>query len=222
MFRRNPNYFLVAANLVPVVGVWAFHWDPIEIFTVYCLETILVGIFQIVRLTIAGVARKTDIWYNREARTRVSWIVFILFFLAHYGIFVAVQMGIFFSVSGAADYYQINLSNFFVKWPLLLSGDSILLLGVFFVAYGFAMLRDFIISKQYKTVPMMLLMFQPYLRIFIQQLTVILGSMFLVFGAGKIFITVFALVKTFFELYLNYDGLLSRATAYLKERSGKQ
>jgi hypothetical protein len=67
----------------------------------------------------------------------------------------------------------------------------------------------------------MLLMFQPYLRIFVQQITVLLGSMFLVFGAGKIFILVFAMVKIFFELYVNYEGLLNKVVADLKKDDKK-
>ena len=64
---------------------------------------------------------------------------------------------------------------------------------------------------------MMQLMFQPYGRIFIQQVTVILGSMFLSFGAGKIFIIIFAAVKIFFEVFVNYDGILNKAMEENKE-----
>ena len=63
---------------------------------------------------------------------------------------------------------------------------------------------------------MMQLMFQPYGRIFIQQFTVILGSMFLTFGAGKIFILVFAAVKIYFEVFVNYDGILNKTMEDMK------
>jgi len=54
-------------------------------------------------------------------------------------------------------------------------------------------------------------MFQPYGRIFIQQVTVIVGSMFLSFGAGKFFILIFAAIKIFFEVYINFDLLFKKA-----------
>ena len=54
-------------------------------------------------------------------------------------------------------------------------------------------------------------MFQPYGRIFIQQVTVILGSMFLSFGAGKIFILVFAAIKIFFEVFIDFENLIKKA-----------
>jgi hypothetical protein len=60
-------------------------------------------------------------------------------------------------------------------------------------------------------------MFQPYIRIFIQQVTVILGSMFLTFGAGKIFILIFAAIKIFFEVFLNYEGVVTRQMEKLEK-----
>ena len=213
---------MIAANLLPVVGAWFFGWDAIEIFTVYCLETIIIGFYILVKMAIVTVYRKQDDWYNQGTKTRVSGLFFMLFFLVHYGMFVAIQMGIFFAVSGMEDYYHISFFNFFSKWPAIISTDSLVMLAVFFVGYGFAMVKDFVMTRQYRTIPMMILMFQPYLRIFIQQVTVILGGLFLQFGAGKIFITIFALVKIFFELYLNYDALIRKANMDLKKESGKE
>jgi hypothetical protein len=214
MFKRTltpSDFFIIVPNLLPVIGVWFFGWNPKGIFIVYCLETIIIGIFNLVKMGIVTIYRKTDTWYNEGRQTKQSGLLFMFFFLVHYGIFVAVQMGIFFAVSGIADEYHIGFFSFFYKWPQLLSSDTWLLLGVFFLAYGFRTVRDFVLTREYKTIPLMLLMFQPYPRIFVQQITVLLGSMFLVFGAGKIFILIFAIVKIFFELYVNYGGFLKKA-----------
>jgi hypothetical protein len=137
------------------------------------------------------------------------WL-FMLFFLMHYGLFVAVQMGIFFGVSGIGDQYGISFFNFFSKWPSLLTNETYIMLGVFIVSYGFRMINDFILSGEYKTASLSYLMFQPYGRIFIQQITVILGSTFLSFGAGKLFILVFAFIKIFFEVIVDFNGIIRR------------
>jgi hypothetical protein len=92
----------------------------------------------------------------------------------------------------------------------------------FSISYAFDFLWNFIRPKEYKTVSMTLLMFQPYMRIMIQQFTVILGSMFLVFGAGKIFILVFAAAKIFFEVYVDYKGILNKTMAEMQKKSGQQ
>ena len=125
--------------------------------------------------------------------------------------FVAIQMGIFFSVSGIGDENGITFWNFFSKWPTLLTNDAYIMLGAFIVSYGFRFTTDFILTGDYKTSSLGYLMFQPYGRIFIQQVTVILGSMFLSFGAGKVFILVFALIKIFFEVIVDFDLIIRRS-----------
>jgi hypothetical protein len=225
MFKRTltqSDYFLIAANLLPVIGALFWNWNPKEIFLVYCLETIIIGILNLVKMGIVTAVRKTDTWYNQGSSAKKSGLFFMLFFLMHYGLFVTVQMAIFFGASGIGDRTDLTIFNFFYKWPQLITNDSVIMLATFAIAYGFKMIYDFIRSGEYKTMPMMLLMFQPYGRIFIQQFAVIAGSMFLSFGAGKIFIIVFALVKIFFEVYINFDRILGKAMADMKKESGKE
>ena len=96
------------------------------------------------------------------------------------------------------------------------------MLAGFIISYGFSLVYNFILPGVYKTVSMSLLLFQPYMRIFIQQFAVILGSMFLSFGAGKAFIIIFAAIKIFFEVFVNYDGILSQTMNDMKKESGEQ
>jgi len=131
-------------------------------------------------------------------------------------------MSLFFEVSGIGKEYHINVFNFLQKWPSLLSVDALIMLGVFFFSYAFKMINEFILTKEYRTISLMKLMFQPYARIFIQQVVVILGSMFLSFGAGAVFIVIFALVKTYVEIFINYEGLLDKAMKDMERESGKK
>lgn len=215
------DYFLIAANIVPIIGAWFFNWDARQIFMVYALETVIIGFFTLIKMAIVTAVRKKDTWFNEGKSMQVSGIFFMLFFIAHYGLFVAVQTGMFVQVSGISSDFQIGFFDFFLKWPQYLGKDAYYMLGGFVISYGFSMLWNFVRPGLYRTVPMSLLMFQPYIRIFIQQFTVILGSMFLVFGAGKIFIIIFAAAKTFFEVYIDYDGILKKSMADLLKKSGQ-
>ncbi len=207
------DWSLIIANLIPVIGVWFLNWSAKEVFLVYCLETIIIGLFTLLKMLITGLfARKKDIWETKGgAVTKQPFWFFMLFFIVHYGIFVAVQMGIFFGVSGLGDEYGITFFNFFSKWPSLLTSEAYIMLGVFVLSYGFRMTSDFILTGDYKTSSLGYLMFQPYGRIFIQQVTVILGSMILSLGGGKVFILVFALIKIYFEVFINFDLLIKKA-----------
>lgn len=211
------DWTLIIANLLPVYGVWFQHWSPKEVFLVYCFETIIIGFFTLLKLLITGLIKRKDNWQNQGSTTKQPFWFFMLFFVAHYGLFVAVQMEIFFGVSGLGDEYGIGFFNFFSKWPSLLTKEAYIMLGVFITSYGFRMTNDYILSGEYRTASLGYLMFQPYGRIFIQQVTVIIGSMFLSFGAGKIFILVFALIKIFFEVIVDFDGIIRRSAKELKD-----
>jgi hypothetical protein len=218
----NSDYFLFAANLIPVIGAWFFGWDPKQIFMVYALETVIIGIFNLLKMAVVTTVRGSDTWYNEGSRVQKSGIFFMLFFLVHYGMFVAIQTGMFVQVSGIGKDFHIGFFDFFLHWPQYLGKDAYYMLIGFFISYGFDFLWNFIRPKEYRTVSMTLLMFQPYMRIFIQQFTVILGSMFLVFGAGKIFILIFAAAKVFFEVYVDYKGILNKTMAEMQKKSGQQ
>lgn len=206
------DWSLIIANLLPIVGVWFFNWSAQEVFLVYCLETIIIGIFALLKMLITGLIKKTDEWQTTGgASIKQPFWFFMFFFVIHYGFFVAIQMGLFFAVSGIGDQYGITFFNFFSKWPSMLTNDAYIMLAVFVVSYGFRLVMDFILPGEYRTASLGYLMFQPYGRIFVQQVTVILGSMLLSFGAGKVFILVFALIKIFFEVFIDFDGLLRKA-----------
>lgn len=212
MFKRTihpSEYFLIAANILPVIGVLAWGWSPIEVFIVYCLETIIIGILTLVKMGIVTITRNQESWQTAGGKSVKPGLALMIFFIFHYGMFVAIQMGLFFSVSGIASKANIGFFNFFYKWPSLLNKDALIMLIAFFFCYGFKMLVDFIFTGKYKTATLAGLMFEPYIRIFIQQFTVILGSIFLTFGAGKIFIIIFAMIKIAFELFIDYGKIIN-------------
>jgi hypothetical protein len=205
------DWSLILANLVPVAGVLFLNWNVKEVFLVYCLETIIIGLFTLLKLLITGIIKKKDDWQNGGTTFKQPFWLFMLFFLVHYGMFVAIQMGLFFTVSGIGNQHGITFFNFISKWPTLLTGDTYFMLSVFIFGYGLRMINEFILSGEYRTASLGYLMFQPYGRIFIQQFTVITGSMFLSFGAGKIFIILFAAIKIFFEVFVDFEGLIKKA-----------
>jgi len=205
------DWLMIIANLVPVYGVWFLQWNAKDVFLVYCFETIIIGFFTILKLTITGIIKKKDDWENGGTTSKQPALLFIFFFFFHYGMFVAIQMGMFFSITGIGNDIQLSFSNFFYKWPQLINKEVMLMLGVFIISYAFRNLNEFVLSGEYRTISMGYLMFQPYGRIFIQQATVIIGSIFLSFGAGKIFILVFALVIIFFDVFIDLEGLIRKA-----------
>ena len=93
------DWSLIIANIIPVIGVWFLNWSAKEVFLVYCLETIIIGFFTLIKLFIAGISGKTTDTWETQSGSKLKQPVwfFMRFFMVHYGLFVAIQMGIFFS-----------------------------------------------------------------------------------------------------------------------------
>jgi Family of unknown function (DUF6498) len=213
------DLLLIVVNLIPLYCVWFEGWNASQVFLVYCLETVIIGLVTVLKMAcITLFVKKTDVWQNGGSSTMVSGWFFILFFIAHYGFFVFVQTQIFFSVSGLITGH--TLLGSYSKIPALLGDNGKLLLLIFIVYYSVQNFIEFFMTGNLKAISMGRLMFEPYIRIFVQQFVVILGSMFLSFGAGKIFILIFVVVKIFFELFINYNRLL--AIAEKRERLQKE
>lgn len=213
MFKRKltiPDFLLIVVNLIPLYGVWFEGWDAKEIFIVYCLETVIIGIVNVVKMACITIfVRQKDLWENGGGTSMQSGWFFIFFFIIHYGFFVFIQTQLFFAVSGMIPNGSMLMK--YSKIPALLGDNGKLMLLIFIAYYTMQSIFGFFSSGAYKTISLGRQMFEPYIRVFVQQFVVILGSMFLTFGATKIFILVFIVAKIFFELFINFDRLLAVA-----------
>ena len=217
------EWLVVIVNLIPVFGVWFLGWSAVEAFIVYALETLIIGFMTILKLGIATIAKGKDTWYNKGETTRVSGLFFIFFFVMHYGLFALVQSTIFAQSAGITP-PNSGMMYFFFHWYEYINQDIAIMLAGFVISYFFRILLPFVRKRQYLSFPMMLIMFQPYGRVFVQQFTVILGSMFLGFGFDKGFILVFAVAKAFFEGLIDFDGVIQKSMDDMIKESevGKQ
>ncbi len=215
MFKKKISYgdaFIIIANLVPLFGVWFGGWDPRQMFLIYCFETIIIGGYNVVKMIIVSLLPNTQKLQTKSRASAIAASLFlILFFIVHYGFFVFIQTSIFAGVSGLTTINYFSPLSFIPGLFDLITKDTKLVLYCFILMYGLKMVTDFLLTGTYKNTSLTILMFQPYLRIFVQQFVVILGSMFLAFGAGKYFMVVFVLVKIYAEVYFNYDRYLEVA-----------
>lgn len=212
------DYFLIFVNLIPLYGVWFEGWSASQVFLVYCLETVIIGLVNVIKMACVTIfVRSKDVWENNGSSSMQSGWFFIFFFILHYGFFVFIQTQIFFAVSGLLPAGSLLIK--YSKIPALLGTNGKLLLAIFIAYYTLQNAFGFFGKGIYKTISMGRLMFEPYMRIFVQQFVVILGSMFLTFGAGKIFILIMVTVKIFFEVYVNFERILRIAEKKEKQHT---
>lgn len=210
MFKRKltpGDLLLIVVNLIPLYCVLFEGWSASEVFLVYCLETVIIGVVNVLKMACVTLfVKKSDVWENGGSTSMQSGWFFIFFFIIHYGFFVFIQTQLFFAVSRLIPNgsFLVNYS----KIPALLGHNGKFMLLIFIAYYTAQAFFDFFMKGNYKTISMGRLMFEPYMRIFVQQFVVILGGIFLGFGAGKIFMVVFVAAKIYFELFINFNRLL--------------
>ncbi|MEJ7611566.1 MAG: DUF6498-containing protein [Ferruginibacter sp.] len=205
MFKRRLSFsdvFLILINLVPLYGVWFESWNPIEVFIVYCLETVIAGLMTIVKMAMASYFAEQPQTTGSKKPNRFALALFMIgFFILHYGIFVFVQTQMFLSIAGIGGDGSTFMK--YVSAGRLLGRDGILMFVIFIAWYSYDLVTTFFLSGKFRSTSVIAIMFQPYGRIFVQQVIVILGSLFLMLKMPGGFILVFVAVKTLADLVLN-------------------
>lgn len=169
-----------------------------DIVIIYALETILIGLFHVLKMLVIHFAGKSQ--FKRDGP---SGIGLILFFMVHYGFFVFVQTGFFFMFLSMSD-ERINdsfgYSNYIIvsQFPGVKTAAIILTISLVLKFF-----TNFLHTKRYSNVDMQLFMFVPYVRILIQQFTAIIPGFFIIFfDAGLVSAIILILTRTTVDLFL--------------------
>ncbi|MBN2346455.1 MAG: hypothetical protein JXO51_08680 [Candidatus Aminicenantes bacterium] len=160
---RRSALALVAANLVPLYGVLALGWTVGPILLFYWSENLVVGFFNVLKMARAqGSVANSRTTLNGRPVTMDSRGCLIFFFIVHYGIFTLAH-GVF-----VIALFQPRGEN--LLWEII---PALLFL---FASHGYSFFRHFIHGGEYRTVPFTRLFWQPYRRVIIMHLTIILGG----------------------------------------------
>ena len=160
---------LVGANLVPLAGVFLWDWDVFLLLLLFWCENVIIGIFGIARLIVAG---KTD--------TMFEGLFLPVFFLVHYGGFMFGHFMVLFgmyesSVEGAgasaapADYYTLVTDN--LNWLAIVA---------LFVSHGWSFVENYMGNSEHERLTPNQAMALPYRRMVITHIALILGGFFLI------------------------------------------
>jgi len=183
-------FILLLVNLVPLWGVLYGGWGVFDVMVLFWAENIVIGLLNIVKMAMMIPLRKA---YGMTA--------LIPFFTLHYGLFTLVH-GIFVftmfhpgsGIDGSLDSALPHLTGALMSnlWiPILL----------LFVSHGLSVILNFILRQEYQRIEPNHLMVQPYGRVVILHMTILLGG-FLVMATGQAISAIIFLVglKTVIDL----------------------
>ena len=169
MTGRLSAVFLVAANLVPLLGVLLWDWDVFLLLLLFWCENVVIGIFGIARMIVAG---KTE--------SAAESLFLPAFFLVHYGGFMfghfMVLFGMYSSTIGdggklvePADYFLANTER--LNWLAVVA---------LFVSHGWSFVENYMGKREHERLTPGQAMALPYRRMFITHIALLLGGFLLV------------------------------------------
>lgn len=192
---ENKNVWLTALFYIALIIIGKL--SATEFVIVYALETIIIGVFHAIRmLTITFLS-------NKMINDKGKGIGLTLFFLVHYGFFVFIQTTFFFvflSIGDTRISDSLGVTNFLTV--LQFEGVRVAL-ALMIISHFFKYWFNFYKNERFQKVEIGLYMFQPYLRIFIQQFVAIIPGFFIIFGNGGFAVAIVLIViRTVVDLFL--------------------
>jgi hypothetical protein len=204
-----PVLFLLIANLIPLVGVLLADWNAVVIILLYWSENIVIGIYNILKMTIVK---------NKKPSSIPGSIFTILFFCLHYGAFCGVHgffIMNFLEIGNATDptevdpwpahlvFIQMLFAVIQRLWANMPDGMIWPLLALF-VSHGVSFVYNYLLAGEYKITTTAKLMHQPYKRIVVMHITTIAaGILVMKFNSTLPMLFILVLLKISMDIHLH-------------------
>jgi hypothetical protein len=201
---RASTLALLTANLVPLFGVLVLNWNVTPIMIFYWAENLVIGFYNVLKMRRAqGSVAGSDTIMNDRPVQQSDRRALIMFFIAHYGLFTLCH-GIFVLIMFGARF----------KGLLAELGMALLFLTV---SHGISYRRNFIGRGEYQRVAFTTLFWQPYSRVVVMHLTILVGGAWAQAKGSPVYaLLVLVTLKTLIDLGLH---LLERRK-FAKMRNG--
>ena len=169
MTGRLSIVVLIAANLLPLAGVLFWDWDVFLLLLLFWCENVVIGLFGIARLIVAG---KTE--------NMTEGLFLPLFFLVHYGGFMLGHFIVLFAMYSTnveeagllaepADFYGMIVEK--LNWLAVVA---------LFVSHGWSFVENYLGREEHENLTPGQAMALPYRRMMITHVALIVGGFFLV------------------------------------------
>ena len=200
MTLRKPDLstvMLIGANLVPLAGVFFLHWDVASILVLYWFENLVIGFFNILKMSLLSAS---------EPLVHISKFFFVPFFCIHFGGFCFGHAIFLIAIlkHGDIDAIMKSTNPFISLTGTLLAGPSavslLCILGLF-ASHGTSFIQNYLRGNERRTLSLAQLMGQPYSRIVILHIAIIVGGMpTMILGSPLPLLVALVLLKIILDL----------------------
>jgi hypothetical protein len=218
---------LIAANALPLIGVLFLGWDTFSIVALYWVENVIIGAINVLKMITCrpepeffdwsklgdagpseAARQQYEKWRTQGGSLKLihqaSKLFLVPFFVVHYGLFCFVHGVFVFAIFGhedagfgpivGFDKMARVFANQHLWWGVLALAASHL--WSFFVNY--------LGHGEYRRTFVPLLMFQPYARVVVLHLAILLGAFFaFALGSNVVVLIILIVGKTILDLSLH-------------------
>lgn len=236
---KTSAYALIAANALPVLGVLFLRWDAFSIVLVYWSENVVIGAVNVLKMITCAPDASLLLWgnvdpsdkLNRERMERSrsdsvkmlrlanqgSKFFYVPFFIVHYGMFCFVhgvfifaifghESGGFGALDGTDNFLQVFSEQHLWWCVAALAASHIWSFAVNYIGRG-----------EYRRTAVPILMFQPYGRIVILHIAILIGGFVAMALGSNIFVLVLLVIgKTLLDLSLHLAHAPRTTCSHLK------
>lgn len=200
---KLPLAALVVFNLFSLAIALYMGWDPAMILFLYWAENVVIAMWQIPRFFLAENEQRNSVYKP------MNRLFICLFFLVHYGIFTFVHGSLVFELFLGQDLNRENLLALISGTP----GITLALAGLF-LSHGVQFFSG-LGRKTATQTKLSAVMMQPYQRIVILHLVVLLSGLALTLLPGTtISIILLAAIKIGMDVYLDKKLMKKQEAAH--------
>lgn len=225
---------LLAANVLPLIGVLFFGWSMGAIMLIFWLENAVVGIYNIFRMLLA------------EKGSQVEKLFIVPFFTVHYGLFT-LGHGVFVMamfvhgqpLTGSSDPDAAATGAFFEEgfdgsietvvadaFTAVAAGGLWWAVAALFISHGISFASNYLAKGEFHRVSADELMFRPYARVVVLHLVIIVGGMLIMATGEPVFaLLLLVVLKIAIDLAAHlheHAGLTERGVARAAARRSRR
>ena len=188
---------------MPLAGVVAFHWTVLSVLLLYWFENVVIGGFNVLKMAFA----------NPKSLASDAIKVFLIpFFIIHYGMFAFVHGMIILSFFGHATRFSPGPAVFAAALRDAGVGWGVVAIVA---SHGFSFFHNYWMSGEYRNASPQVLMAQPYARVVVLHVAILIGGFGTVaLGSPVVALVVLVALKTAidFKAHLAERRKLAAAT----------
>jgi hypothetical protein len=165
---RLPVALLIVANAVPLVGALFLDWDVFKILLLFWFENVIIGLFGIARVIVAG-----------RSGNVVAGLAKPLFFLVHYGGFMFGHLMLLFGLFAPAAGENGELESPGQLLDVIMSDWLWVSVLALFISHAWSFAENFLGRNEYEHLTPNDAMALPYRRMMITHIALLIGGLLL-------------------------------------------